>query len=291
LPFHRSKLAQAGFRGGSFLRRRGIGRMVGMQSSLRAGIFIACVLSVPALAADFTVPPVPTHYVTDNADALSSATQASVDAKLKAYEKATGHQVIVWIGDTTGDVPLETWTGESAHQWHVGRRGKDDGAILFLFMSDHKVRIEVGYGLEGSLTDADSSRIIRDDIVPRMKANDPNGAVSSGVAAMLTTITPSYAGVTPPPAAESTAAPPASGFAMAVLGFFGILGLFVLLFVFVIVRSKGRPAGQKEKGFSSWTSGGGSSSSSSSFDDSSSSSDDFSSGGGDFGGGGASGSW
>jgi len=263
-----------------------------MQSSLRAGIFIACVLLVPALAADFTVPPVPTHYVTDNAGALSSATQASVDAELKAYEKATGHQVIVWIGDTTGDVPLETWTGESAHQWHIGRRGKDDGAILFLFMSDHKVRIEVGYGLEGSLTDADSSRIIRDDIVPRMKANDPNGAVSSGVAAMLTTITPSYAGVTPPPAAESTAAPPTSGFVMAVLGFFGIFGLFVLFFVFVIVRSKGRPAGQKEKGFSSWTSGGGgSSSSSSSFDDSSSSSDDFSSGGGDFGGGGSSGSW
>jgi len=260
-----------------------------MLPRLLGGIVLACALCVPAVAADFTVPPTPTHYVTDNADALSSATQTSVDAELKAYEKATGHQVIVWIGDTTGDVPLETWTGETAHQWHIGRRGKDDGAILFLFMSDHKVRIEVGYGLEGSLTDADSSRIIRDDIVPRMKANDPNGAVSSGVAAMLTTITPSYAGVTPPPAPESTA-PPASGFAFAVLDFFGLFGLFIL-FVFVIVRSKGRPAGQRGKGFSSWTSGGGSSSSSSSFDDSSSSSDDFSSGGGDFGGGGASGSW
>jgi uncharacterized protein len=256
-----------------------------------AGIVLACALWVPAVAADFTAPPTPTHYLTDNAGALSSATQASVDAELKAYEKATGHQVIVWIGDTTGDVPLETWTGETAHQWHIGRRGKDDGAILFFFMSDHKVRIEVGYGLEGSLTDADSSRIIRDDIVPRMKAGDPNGAVSNGVAAMLTTITPSYAGVTPPPAAENVAPPNTSGFALAVLGFFGFFGLFVLLFVFVIVRSRGSPAGQKGKGFSSWTSGGGSSSSSSSFDDSSSSSDDFSSGGGDFGGGGASGSW
>ena len=263
-----------------------------MRRSLLAGIVLACATCVPAVAADFTVPPTPTHYVTDNAGALSSATQTTVDAELKAYEKATGHQVIVWIGDTTGDVPLETWTGETAHQWHIGRRGKDDGAILFLFVSDHKVRIEVGYGLEGSLTDADSSRIIRDDIVPRMKASDPNGAVSSGVAAMLTTITPSYAGVTPPPAAESTAASAGSGFAVAVLGFFGFLGLFVLFFVFVIVRSKGAPDSEKGRGFSSWTSGGGgSSSSSSSFDDSSSSSDDFSSGGGDFGGGGASGSW
>jgi uncharacterized protein len=274
--------------------------MMGMRSSLWLVIFVACVLSVPALAADFTVPPAPTHYVTDNAGALSSATQTSVDAELKAYEKATGHQVIVWIGDTTGGVPLETWTGETAHQWHVGRRGHDDGAILFLFMSDHKVRIEVGYGLEGSLTDADSSRIIRDDIVPRMKANDPDGAVSSGVAAMLTTITPSYGGVTPPPAAEKVAPPVVTG---AVISMFGLFGVFMLFIAFVIVMRiigsirygylvmrKGAPAAKKEmKGFAFWDSSGGSSSSGSS--DSSSSDDDFSSGGGDFGGGGASGSW
>jgi uncharacterized protein len=264
-----------------------------MRPTPWAGLFIACVLLVPALAADFIVPPAPTHYVTDNASALSSATQASVDAELKAYEKATGHQVIVWIGDTTGDVPLETWTGESAHQWHVGRRGKDDGAILFMFMSDHKVRIEVGYGLEGSLTDADASRIIRDDIVPRMKANDPNGAVSSGVAAMLTTITPSYAGVTPPPAQENTAPPAVSGFVIAVIAFFGLLVLFFAFVIFMLVVRKGTPRAKKEeKGSTFWSSGGSSGSSSSGgSDDFSSSDDDFSSGGGDFGGGGASGSW
>lgn len=263
-----------------------------MRPTPWAGLFIACVLLVPALAADFIVPPAPTHYVTDNASALSSATQASVDAELKAYEKATGHQVIVWIGDTTGDVPLETWTGESAHQWHVGRRGKDDGAILFMFMSDHKVRIEVGYGLEGSLTDADASRIIRDDIVPRMKANDPNGAVSSGVAAMLTTITPSYAGVTPPPAQENTAPPAVSGFVIAVIAFFGLLVLFFAFVIFMLVVRKGTPRAKKEeKGSTFWSSGGSGSSSSGGSDDFSSSDDDFSSGGGDFGGGGASGSW
>ena len=276
--------------------------MVRLRLHLVAGIVLAFAVRGPAFAADFTVPPVPTHYVTDNAGALSSATQTSVDAELKAYEKATGHQVIVWIGDTTGAVPLETWTGDTAHQWHVGRRGKDDGAILFLFTHDHKVRIEVGYGLEGSLTDADSSRIIRDDIVPRMKANDPNGAVSSGVAAMLTTITPSYAGVTPPPAAENVAPPIVSG---AVISMFGLFGVFMLFIAFVIVMRiigsirygylvmrKGAPAAKKEmKGFAFWDSSGGGSSSSGGSDFSSSSDDDFSSGGGDFGGGGASGSW
>jgi uncharacterized protein len=269
---------------------------VNMRRGFWAGLLVAGVLSLPALAADFSVPPVPAHYVTDNAGALSIATQATVDGELKAYARATGHQVIVWIGDTTGDVPLETWTGETAQEWHVGRRGKDDGAILFLFMSDRKVRIEVGYGLEGSLTDADASRIIRNDVVPRMKANDPNGAVSSGVAAMLTTITPSYAGVTPPPA-EDAALPLAGGTALiAVLGFFGLFGLFIAFFVFIIVLAgrKGARGGRSgtvgsalvassDRG-SSWTS-------SSSDDSSSSSDDDFSSGGGDFGGGGASGSW
>ena len=72
---------------------------------------------------------------------------------------------------------METWTGETADHWKIGRRGHDDGAVLFIFMQDHKVRIEVGYGLESSLTDADSHRIIQDVIVPRMKAGDVDDAV------------------------------------------------------------------------------------------------------------------
>ena len=112
--------------------------------------------------------------------------------------------MIVWIAQSTGDVPLETWTGETAAKWKVGRHGHDDGAVLFLFMHDHKIRIEVGYGLESALTDADSYRIINNVIRPKMRADDVDGAVSSGVAAMLTTITPSYAGVTPPPEASSS---------------------------------------------------------------------------------------
>ena len=96
--------------------------------------------------------------------------------------------MIVWIGQTTGDVPLETWTGETADHWKIGHRGRDDGAVLFLFIADHKIRIEVGYGLESALTDADSYRIINEVIRPRMRSGDVDGAVSSGVAAMLTTI-------------------------------------------------------------------------------------------------------
>jgi uncharacterized protein len=144
------------------------------------------------LAAGLTVPPRPTEYVTDNAGALTSSTVQNLDAELKHYEDVTGHRVIVWIGQTTGDDPLEEWTVNAAHTWKIGRKGQDDGVVLFLFMNDHRIRIDVGYGLEGSLTDADSSRIINETIRPKMHAGDVDGAVQAGVDRMLLTITPSF---------------------------------------------------------------------------------------------------
>ncbi len=246
------------------------------------------------------IPPTPDHYVTDNAGALSSSARASIENELRAYETATGHQVIVWIGQSTGDTPLETYTGQVADHWKIGRHGKDDGAVLFLFMQDRKVRIEVGYGLESSLTDADSYRIINDVVRPRMRAGDVDGAVASGVAAMLTTITPSYAGVTPPPqAAESSNDAQSSDWIVVVgLIFFGLAILAVILKIVraarygYLVMHEGKLQAQRDMRRSSfwtgafvgamstgggggWGGGGGG----------------FSAGGGGFGGGGASGGW
>jgi uncharacterized protein len=193
---------------------------------------IACCWSAPSFAADFTVPPTPDHYVTDNAGVLSSATRETLESKLNAFERSTGHQILVWIGQTTGDVPLETWTVETVNQWKVGRRKYDDGAVLFIFMQDRKIRIEVGYGLESSLTDADSDRIIRHIIEPAMRSGDVDGAISSGVAAMLATIAPSYKGVTPPPEAAQTQFLPSTTdiviFAVLLLGFVILLVLAIL---------------------------------------------------------------
>ncbi len=98
----------------------------------------------------------------------------------------------MWIDQTTGDVPLEDFTVNAAHTWKIGRKGKDDGVVLFLFMKDHKVRIEVGYGLEPVLTDAQSFRIINETIRPKMRAGDPDGAVQDGIDQILLTITPSF---------------------------------------------------------------------------------------------------
>jgi uncharacterized protein len=248
---------------------------------MKAGRFAlalaALLYAVPVMAAGvgFTIPPVATQYVTDNANALSENTRASLENELHAYESATGHQIVVWIGQTTGDVPLETWTGETADHWKIGRRGKDDGAVLFIFMQDHKVRIEVGYGLEGALTDADSFRIITQVIRPQMRANDVDGAVSDGVAAILKTITPSYSGVSAPPEEAQTQTMTGKD-----VGVLVILGLIFLLAIVVVMKAaRGgylvTGGGFGGGGFGGGGFGGGG----------------FSAGGGGFGGGGASGGW
>jgi uncharacterized protein len=237
------------------------------------------------LAAAITAPPRPTEYVTDNAGALSSSTVQKLDSELNHYEDVTGHRVIVWIGQTTGDVPLEDWTVNAAQTWKIGRKGKDDGAVLFMFMQDRKIRIEVGYGLEGSLTDADSSRIINETIRPAMRAGDTDGAVKAGVDRMLLTITPSFkdqighAVATPSTGSDDT---------RSIIG-----SLIIFLFVFALLiflartRAGKRPPGSSGLWFLGTGVGGGFGGSGGGFGGG------LGGGGfgGGFGGGGASGGW
>jgi uncharacterized protein len=156
----------------------------------------ACVFAIlvnaAALAADFAIPPRPTTEVVDAAGAMNDSARLALEDELESFESSTGHHVVVYIGETTGNVPLETWTARTAQAWKVGEKGKDDGAILFLFMKDRKVRIEVGYGLESTLTDAAASRIIVKNIVPAMKRGDADDAVTDGASAMLAAIDPTY---------------------------------------------------------------------------------------------------
>ena len=259
---------------------------------------VLAVLPVAALAQGFAIPPAPDHFVTDNAGALSESTRASIENELQGYQRATGHQVIVWIGRSTGDVPLETWTGETAGKWKVGRRGHDDGAVLFLFMHDRKIRIEVGYGLESALNDADSHRIINDVIRPKMRASDVDGAVSSGVAAMLTTITPGYAGVTPPPEASSSGESRGSSVFFLIFGllFFGFGMFFVIMRIvrsirygYLAMREGSAQANRDMKRSAFW--GGGFVGGLTSGSGGGGGGGGFSGGGGGFGGGGASGGW
>lgn len=259
-------------------------------------LFVALfVASIGFVRADLAIPPTPDHYVTDNAAALSSTMRTALESELRTYEQQSGHQVIVWIGQTTGEVPLEDWTSEAGHRWKIGHKGKDDGVILFWFMKDHKVRIEVGYGAEGKLPDATAKQIVDDDIVPKMKAGDVDDAVRAGVESVIAVLSPGYAG---PTAAPSQSSDSGSQDVIAGLVFLGIFlvvggGLLFALIVTIVRRGKrhhdwldafmfsgGVSSGGYMGSGGSWSSGGGGFSGGG-----------FSAGGGDFGGGGASGSW
>lgn len=226
-----------------------------------------------ALLAGFAPPPAPDHWVTDTAHVLSPAVQERLDQRLQSFERSTGHQVVVWIGRTTGGVPPEEWAATTFKAWGIGSRKLDDGLAVFLFMDDRQIRIEVGYGLEPVVPDAIASRIIRDDAIPRLKAGDVDGATSAVVDDLLQQIggeSPGSGGATQP---GSTPQVPLTVPQMIAFGLFALILLIVLithptlaLFLFSTIFRGGRGR--------SGGSGGG-----------------FSGGGGRSGGGGAGGSW
>jgi uncharacterized protein len=92
------------------------------------------------------------------------------------------------VAPTTGTTPTEDWTVRAFARWKVGRKGLDDGLVVFVFPTDRKVRIEVGYGLEQTVPDATAARIIRDTITPKIRAGQPDDAVVAGVDAILAAI-------------------------------------------------------------------------------------------------------
>lgn len=141
-----------------------------------------------ATAAEIPVPHPPARWATDTAGFLKPQTVATLDARLSAYEAATGHQVLLYVTPSTGDTPTEDWAVRAFARWKVGRKGLDDGLILFVFPQDRKVRIEVGYGLEQRIPDATAARIIRETMTPPLRAGRPDEAVVAGIDAVLGTL-------------------------------------------------------------------------------------------------------
>jgi uncharacterized protein len=145
--------------------------------------FAVSVFSDEALA-DVAVPPL-SGRVVDQTGTLSSDTMASLTQVLRGLELRKGSQVAVLIVPTTAPETIEQYSIRVAEAWKIGRKKIDDGALLVVAKDDHKLRIEVGYGLEGALTDVTSRRIIDEIIVPRFKAGDFSGGISAGVDRMI----------------------------------------------------------------------------------------------------------
>jgi uncharacterized protein len=157
--------------------------MIAARASLLA--LLAC-WAFTALA-DVAVPPL-SGRVVDQTGTLSASDIASLTQKLKDLETRKGSQVAVLIVPTTAPETIEQFAIRAAETWKIGRRKIDDGALLVVAKDDRKLRIEVGYGLEGSLTDVTSNRIINEIIVPKFRIGDFAGGIAAGVDRIIAVI-------------------------------------------------------------------------------------------------------
>jgi uncharacterized protein len=279
---------------------------------------VLCFAFAFAAAAQVAVPPL-SGRVVDQTATLTGEEKASLEATLKAFEARKGSQIAVLIVPTTAPEAIEQYSIRVAEAWKIGRKKVDDGAILVVAKDDHKLRIEVGYGLEGALTDVTTKRIIDEIITPKFRSGDFAGGISAGVdqiirvvdgeplpapvqqrpsSNLLDHIDPTFlifgvvilSGMLRSALGRLLGSLAAGGVVATAIWFVagslvlsGVLGLVAFLFTMFIDIAAASSGFGRSGGF---VGGGGGS-----FSRGSSESGGFSGGGGSFGGGGASGSW
>jgi uncharacterized protein len=157
---------------------------LGNARAFYGGLILVLVLAINSFVFALDVPPL-RGRVNDLAGMLPADRSQALEERLAAFERETGHQIaVLTIPSLQGDA-LESFSIRVAEAWKIGQKGFDNGAILLIVRDDRKLRIEVGYGLEGILPDAIASRIIREVIVPRFRENDYAGGIEAGVNAIL----------------------------------------------------------------------------------------------------------
>jgi uncharacterized protein len=277
--------------------------------------FWLSLLSVPVPATALDVPVLRGH-VNDYAGLLAAGTVEKIESDLTAFEKSDSTQVVLLtISSLEGD-SLEDFSIRVAESWKIGQKGKDNGVILLVAKQERKIRIEVGRGLEGKLTDLQSGSIIRREIAPRFKTGDYDGGLASGAAAIQAAVRGEYSAA-PADVSRSRGKAPSvptmlifllvacvvlggisrilggiagavgvpvigaflfPGLAFGVLALLGVAGFMAGLIMSFLFGSGGRHGGFGGGPFIGGGSFGGGDGG-------------FSGGGGDFGGGGASGDW
>lgn len=145
--------------------------------------------------ADEVIPPAPQQYFNDYANVVSPQVAAQLNSTLENFERQSSDQILVAIFPTMqSDSIIEDYTVRVARAWKVGQKDKNNGAVLFIFVQEHQMFVEVGYGLEGVLPDALCKRIIDEQISPRFHNGDFDGGVTAGVNAILAAAQGEYKG-------------------------------------------------------------------------------------------------
>src|SRR5208337_4560271 len=153
---------------------------------LTAALLAALWISAAWAAANF---PALTGRVVDEAHILSPVTVADLERKLADLEQKSGIQLVVATVPSLGGEEIEPYANALFRAWKLGEAKKNNGVLFLIAPKEHRVRIEVGYGLEGTLTDATSSLIIANAVTPRFKAGDFDGGVARGVDDIITVLT------------------------------------------------------------------------------------------------------
>src|SRR6266568_4894414 len=203
--------------------RRLLSSLIPHPSSLLLVIFFA------STAFALEIPPPPTTYVTDKASILSESDARALNEKLAAFEQRSGAQFIIYIFPTLDNEALEDFTIRCAEKWKVGNKKYDNGLILFVFVKERKLRIEVGYGLEPTVTDAFSSRVIREDIAPHFRQGDYAGGLNAAADALMAKIEGKQA---PVPAVQPRTAPASANVSCG-----SVFGVLIFIFILIIVAS------------------------------------------------------
>ena len=151
-----------------------------------ATLFLS-VTATAALAAALTFPHL-SGRVVDDAHIISGGTAQTLTAALAAHEQKTGDQIVVVTLSSLQGVAIEDFGYRLGRAWGIGQKGKDNGALLIVAPNERKARIEVGYGLEGTLTDAQSAQIIQGDMLPHFRTGDYDGGILAGTKAVLTAL-------------------------------------------------------------------------------------------------------
>jgi uncharacterized protein len=126
----------------------------------------AIVVCAALTGAALEIPPAPDRWFTDKAGIVSPTEGDLLNRKLESFEQSSGAQFIIYVFPSLENESLEDFTIRAVDRWKVGQAKYDNGLVLFVFVQEKKVRVEVGYGLEGTVTDAFSSRVIRNEIAP-----------------------------------------------------------------------------------------------------------------------------
>lgn len=252
-------------------------------------ICCAALLLMPGLSkAAEVIPPVPPRHFNDYANVVPAGRAAAMDEQLRDFEKATSNQLVVAVyPKMQSDSSIEDYTVRVAQAWGVGQKQRKNGVVLFVFVRDRQMFIQVGYGLEGALPDATAKQIIDTEITPRFKSGDYAGGLQAGITAIMAATRGEYKGTGGGRGPEEMfGLCPMAGFFFLLI----LLGIFSRMFgprgrlygrspwwIGGMIGGYGGGGWSRGGGGGGWSSGGGGGG--------------FSSGGGSFGGGGAGGRW